>query len=368
MANDGSSPQDAACLAVDLGWRLAQLYNSKELPGPPQTTRPKPLPSHLPGFGEMTPHEKARALAAHVSADLAFLGAALGAELPTVEGVSAALSVAGHGRDEVRRAVHDLYVQARDQLAGSNPAAAVGFGLGRMLADTALLPTSGTPDVLGERFDTYRLANALAWLDELDAVLPAHSASAVRASLGEWEKWVTDQRRPDGTVNRAQVGQGAIRALRRQGDMWRRLLTGEQAADQLLDTRAYVGAAASLLANARRLVFRYLWKWLWAILLALAAVAASIWAAVTYAPAGTARVTAVLVSAAGFLGVSWAGIRATLGRALGQAEHAMWEAEVVAAIGRAATITPKKGQDRPELSENSGPDDADGNRETSSYT
>jgi len=49
---------------------------------------------------------------------------------------------------------------------------------------------------------------------------------------------------------------------------------------------------------------------------------------------------AVLESAAGFLGLSWAGVRATLGRAVRQAEHAMWDAEVVAAIGKAATIIP----------------------------
>jgi len=80
---------------------------------------------------------------------------------------------------------------------------------------------------------------------------------------------------------------------------------GQQAADQLLDGRAYVGAAASLLANGRRLAFRYAWKWSWAILAAAAAVAAAIWAALTYAPSGTDRVVAVLVSAAGFASLSW---------------------------------------------------------------
>jgi NAD/NADP transhydrogenase alpha subunit len=63
------------------------------------------------------------------------------------------------------------------------------------------------------------------------------------------------------------------------------------------------------------------------------------WAAITYAPAGTDRVSAALFSAAGFLGLSWAGVGATLGRALRQAESAMWKAEVVSAIGKAATIT-----------------------------
>jgi hypothetical protein len=131
-----------------------------------------------------------------------------------------------------------------------------------------------------------------------------------------------------------------IRALRQQGCVWRRLLTGQQAADQLLDRRAYVGAAASLLANGRRLAFHYVWKWSWVILAAAAAVGATVWAALTYSPSGTDRVVAVLVSAAGFLGLSWAGVRATLGRAVRQAEHAMWDAEVVAAIGKAATVIP----------------------------
>jgi hypothetical protein len=343
MAEDGDFAQDAVCLAVGLGWRLAELYDSKRLPGPPRS-RPgaEPLPPHLPGFGDMSPHEKACALAAHVGADLSSLGAALGTQLPGAEGVLAVLSVAGHGRDDVRGAVLALHVGIRDRLAGSSPAAALGFGLGRMLADTVLLPTSGEPGLLGEQFDRYRLANAFAWLDDLDAQLPARSAAAVRASLKAWEQWVAGRRHADGLIDPAKVDKRAIRALRRQGELWRRLLTGEQAAGELLDGRAYVGAAASLLANSRRIAFHYLWKWSWAILLAAGATTAAVWAAVSYAPAGTDRVAAVLVAAAGFLGVSWAGVRATLGTALQQAESALWEAEVVAAIGKAATIIPEK--------------------------
>jgi hypothetical protein len=147
------------------------------------------------------------------------------------------------------------------------------------------------------------------------------------------------------------VDSWVIRALHRQGDLWRRLLTGEQTTEQLLDGRAYVGAAASLLANARRVAFHYAWKWLWAILLALGATAAAVWAAVSYAPAGSDRVASVLVSAVGFIGISWTGIRATLGRALEQAESAMWQAEVVAAIGTAATLTPKPPPRRPQQPE-----------------
>jgi hypothetical protein len=335
--SDRSRTQDTVCLAVDLGWLLAELYDSRRLPGPPPDGNDRPLPPHLPGIGAMTPHEKACALAAHAGADLARLEAVLGANLPAAKNVQAVLDTPGHARDDVRRAVHDLYLDIRNRLAGTDPAAALAFGLGRMLADTALLPESAEPQVLAERFERYRIANAVAWLDDLDAKLPARSASAVRASLRHWERWVASRRDP------AVCDRAVVRALRQQGCLWRRLLTGQQAADQLLDGRAYVGAAASLLANGRRLAFHYIWKWSWAILAAAAAVAATAWAALTYAPSGTDRVVAVLLSAAGFASLSWAGVRATLGRAVRQAEHAMWDAEVVAAIGKAATIIPDHG-------------------------
>ena len=103
--------------------------------------------------------------------------------MPTAAAVQAVPGVADHRRDEVRREVHDLYLDVRDRLAGSDPCAAVGFGIGRMLADTTLLPTTGEPQVLAERFEKYRIASAVDWLTDLDAVLPASASSAVRAAL-----------------------------------------------------------------------------------------------------------------------------------------------------------------------------------------
>lgn len=206
----------------------------------------------------MTPREKACALAAHVAADLASQSVALGAEMPEAKEVLAALSVTGHERDDFREAVYGLYRGIRAQLTGSSPAAALGFGLGRMLADTVLLPSSCEPQVLGDQFGKYRLAHAFDWLDDLDTRLPAHSAAAVRASLREWEQWVAARRRPDGKIDPAKVDKHVTRTLRKQGELWRQLLTGERMADQLLDGRAYVGAAASLLANSRRIAFHYI--------------------------------------------------------------------------------------------------------------
>ena len=170
----------------------------------------------------------------------------------------------------------------------------------------------------------------------------SHSAAVVRATLIEWERWFTHlPKSPHGAINPAEADANAIRALRQQGDTWRRLLTGEQRPDQLLDRQAYIGAAVKLLGAVWRIGLHYLWKWSWSILLAASAAGTAIWAALTYAPGGTSRVTTVVVSAAGFLGISWLSVRATLGRALRQSESALWEAEVTAAIAKAATTTPK---------------------------
>ena len=136
--SDRRSAQDTVCLAVDLGWLLAELYDSRRLPGPPRDTDTRPLPPHLPGIGQMTPHEKACALAVHAGADLARLETAVGNQMPTAKSVQAVLDTPGHSRDDVRREVHDLYLEIRNRLAGTDPAAALAFGLG-----AAIIPDHG---------------------------------------------------------------------------------------------------------------------------------------------------------------------------------------------------------------------------------
>lgn len=343
MAKDRVSGEDAVCLAVCVGWRMAELYDSRELPGPP--ARPEAdgeLPEHLPGVGEMSEHEKACALAAHVGADLVSLRQALGLEnMPSAEPVLEALLVPGHSRDDVRATILDLYIRVRDLVAGSNVSATLGFRLGRMLADTVLLPAAGRPEILVERFEAYPLETAVGWLKDLEASLPARSAAVVRATLKDWQQWIASlPRSPHGAISPARIDITVIRALQQQGDVWRRLLTGEQRPEQLLDRQAYIGAATKLLASAWHIGLHYLWKWSWSIFLAAGAVGAAVWAVLTYAPGGTNRIATVVLSVAGFFGISWLGVRATLGRALRQAESALWDAEVAAAIAKAAAITP----------------------------
>lgn len=194
----------------------------------------------------------------------------------------------GHSRDDVRATILNLYIRVRDLVAGSNVSATLGFRLGRMLADTVLLPAAGHPEILVERFEDYPLETAVGWLKDLEASLPARSAAVVRATLKDWQQWIASlPRSPHGAISPARIDITVIRSLQQQGDVWRRLLTGEQRPEQLLDRQAYIGAATNLLASAWHIGLHYLWKWSWSIFLAAGAVGAAVWAVLTYAPGGT---------------------------------------------------------------------------------
>jgi hypothetical protein len=237
-----------------------------------------------------------------------------------------------------------LYTDVRRRLAASATLLATAFGLGRMLADTVWLPRSDHPELYLERFDAYRLANAYGWLDDLQKAFPQRAAAAVHASLAAWEYWVQHATKPDGSPDATRFDPSTLRALRRQGELWRRLLAGEKDPIQLLGPPDYVEAGSRLLRRGRQITARFLWRWLPGIVLLIAGAAAAVWAAVTYAPAGTDRLVAVLASLLGTLGVSWKGIGATLGTALKQAESALWSAEVEAAVGQAASVLPARGR------------------------
>lgn len=148
-----------------------------------------------------------------------------------------------------------------------------------------LLPAEDRPEILEDRFEDHRLAIAFGWLDDLEASLPTHSAAVVRATVNDWKQWIARLPRfPHGAISPARIDITVIRALRQQGDVWRRLLTGEQRPEQLLDRQAYIGAATKLLTAALHIGLHYLWKWSWSVFLAAGAVGAAVWAALTYGP------------------------------------------------------------------------------------
>lgn len=327
--------QAAVSAAFALGWRLAELYDRDALPSPGRPADEMALPAHLPGVSQMGSHERAVVILEQARAALAILTTTLHIDLPGLGEIRATLDQPGHDRDDVRRAILAAYCGIRDPLLGAASLPAISFGLGRLLADTIYLPRGGQPDTFLAVFGNYRLATACSWLDDLSAAFPRHAAAAVQASLRAWGIWMST---PQAGIESFD-GQ-LLRELHSQGELWRRLLTGDKDPMQLLGAPDYVAAAEGLLQRGRQIARHFLWRWWPVIALFAAGTAAAIWAAVTYAPAGSGRLAAVLISAAAAAGLSWKGLGATLGKALDKTQPALWDSEVNAAINRAATLGP----------------------------
>src|SRR4029453_13512495 len=63
------------------------------------------------------------------------------------------------------------------------------YGLGRALAQTALLPDAKHPETFQQTFARFRLDNLLGWLADLRSAFPPHAAEAVSGSLQAWAAW-----------------------------------------------------------------------------------------------------------------------------------------------------------------------------------
>jgi hypothetical protein len=288
----------------------------------------------------MSDHDHATAILRQAQAALT-AAAAMVSGVPALDDIHEVLDRAEHHRDDVRRQILNTFRSIQSALLGADPKMAMSYGLGRLLSDTTLLPHARQPEIFAERFDRYRLSYARRWLDDLSPSFHPRAAAAVTASLNAWETWIDSQRRGDGSIGPASVDEHAVRYLRSQGELWRRLLSGEQDPMQLLGPHDYVDAGERLLQRGLELTARYLRRWWLIISSFIIATGAAICAALIYAPAGTDRVTAVIISVAAALGLSWKGTGATLGKALSQTEAALWASEVDVAVEKAATILPR---------------------------
>lgn len=329
---------DALVAAFVLGWRLAELYDRDSLPPPPAAGTTRSAPAHLPGASEATDYDRAVVLIDQVRTAVRSLSGVFGGQAPNLDDVRATLDREDHEREDVQLAVLEVHNDIRTRLTAVEPRLGTAYGLGRLLADTVWLPRSGRKELYRERFEHFRLANAHAWLDDLDRAFPSGAAGAVRAGLRAWEARVAALLETDETGG--VFDERVLRALRQQGEIWRRLLANEKDPSSLLSSNDYVAAANGLLRRGRAIGWHFLRAWWLVILLVLLVAAGAIWAAVSYAPTGTDRVVAVLVSIGGALGVSWKGVSASLGQTLRRAEAALWAAEVEEAVGRAATVLP----------------------------
>jgi hypothetical protein len=351
MPSDNSD-RGGVISAFVLGWHVAELFHT---PVPRSAQRRQATLDKLVGIGDLDPLARARLLLAQVRADLERVRQFddSGQPPPDLDAVQSLLQAEVRQPGQLPAAVARLHQQLLVTTTAADFRLGKAYGLGRALAETVLLPDARNPPTFQQAFARYRLANLLGWLADLKSAFPPHAADAVRGSLHAWEGWseapiLHVALDPQGRQPRARPvdwgsaadRESVTRALHRQGQLWRAILSGEKDGLDLLSTDDYLSAADRLLGHIRQLT-RGLLRHFW---IATATVAAIL--AVALVTVLTVRaalpVLAAVVTAAGTIGLGWRGAASGLGRVLAQAQRPLWESELDVAVASAVTAMPRE--------------------------
>jgi hypothetical protein len=325
----GPGPDPMVSVAFTLGWQMAELYRPAAWP----SSAPKPGP-HLPGMSELSGAQHALVGLDHVDVALDRLYATItehGLTAPTTDDARNALTGATPTTDRFRAAIFELHVSLLSTLTAAGFNVGTAYGLGRALADTTREPQD--LDGLHKQLGRDRVANIQAWLADLTSALPAHSATPVKASLERWRDWAAETTSAGGDEVKK-----SVRLLRRQGQRWRALLSGEKQATDLLELQDYALAGSNMLKQLGSLTWRFLGRF--AVLLVPAAALFAGGVVLILADSNSAQVVAGIGGVLASFGLTWKGAGNSLGKAAGHLERPLWEASVDRQIATALTLLP----------------------------
>ncbi len=183
-------------------------------------------------------------------------------------------------------------------------------------------------ELLERHLSDESLTKLIVWCVDLKSVLPEHAGQAVADSLERWRSWA--RQKPWEDMEFADF----TRRLRRQGERWRAILTGEKEARDLLTIATYIEAGEQLVSDAAKVAFGFA-KRFWA-LTVLTAVLLVGGLAVVFFGSGSA-VIGGLASIATALGISWKTTSSTLSKLSEKLSPPLWGAELDTAIAIAVT-------------------------------
>ena len=127
--------------------------------------------------------------------------------------------------------------------------------------------------------------------------------------------------------------------LRRQGTLWRALLSAEKLGGDMLEISNYVRAAESLVVRMRDLALHFIsrFRLMFALIAALFAGGVILIVAVPDSASSVAGIASIAAS----LGLTWRGVGGSLGRAIAKVEQPAWEAQLDIAVADAITLLPE---------------------------
>ncbi len=278
-------------------------------------------------------------------------------EIPKVDKIEKQIKSGAH-RGDVRESLCDLHYTLMRAFSTADNRLAKAYRLGRSLATTC--HAVDNEQHLLQEFDPQRLARLDEWLADLASQFPPHTSRPVRLSLSAWREWVADP-----MVDRGEAGdppdgwrRGRLRhfgfgerplewsrdgvrvqqTLKRQGDIWRALLSGEKRGEAMLELPNFIHAAQKIPNRTLRLLGRVLSP------LALFVGLASGGLVIALNDDGLLESTlgfvAFFVGIAGTVGLTWQGPMESLRRSTSELKKPLWGAVLDEEIATAITKKP----------------------------
>ncbi|MCW3019655.1 MAG: hypothetical protein JWN10_1963 [Solirubrobacterales bacterium] len=320
-------------VAFALGWQMSELYK------PDNRNAPNAKPENdLPGLGHLGGRERAELGLKQLQVGLKKLETTIknaGLEVPSVTAAANAIPDQ-MPNDPYEKAIFELHVDLLTTLTAAHFKLGKAYGLGRALADTTRLPDS--LERLKTELEAHRITNLTNWLSDLTSLFPAHTGHVVHDSLEAWRDWAakaTAQTDPDDK---------AIGLLRRQGQRWRAMLSGEKRATDALKLPDYVEAAEQALSHASTLALGFLGRFKLAVSIAVFLFVAGV-ALVIWDPTGGSLAGGIAGIVAS-LGLTWKGVGASLGNSGAAIERPVWEGAVYNQFASSISLIPGTGAAR----------------------
>jgi hypothetical protein len=320
--------RDYGATAFNLGWQVAELYRPFPQPEPASSQDDLPsisdydLPARITlGFDQVD------TLLVQVGTGEIERDGLLEARLASEPACR---------RDRLR----SLHFRLLDRLACDDDGRAAGYQLGVALSAFCRGPTIEQPgeslevDGFLDQFSRDRQATLHGWLGQMSGDDPS-AAPAVSRSLQNWSEWVDANA---GSLNQdwSDHAPAVTAAARNQSLVWQRLLSSRDGTTIQPPIGAWIHAGEQIVRSSRKTVAQ-LCRWFWPVLvILLVATGGLLYLAISDAE-GTARVWAALVTVAGGLAASGAGIRNGAQRVAGGVEQSAWQAADLEA--QAWTIT-----------------------------
>jgi hypothetical protein len=328
-----SAGDRGVCDAVALGWQVAQLFHSPVYRGPATDPERAKRLGHLPGRAEFPGASQSAWLGEQIQSQaLALLKTPPQAVLDALSYVSTLLTDPGRSREATLDAVFTLHCRLLQALTVADFRLGKAYGLGRAMAETAILPADASTDKHREQqfssmLEVGRVITIKDWLADLKTLLPDHVAYAVSRSLQDWQEWAAGNSAA-GNWNPARS------AIRVQGRIWRELLTGEKAAQDILSMADY-------LATGRRAATRVITRLWWAIALAILLIPVVIFVGShLHAIPPLVRLAGGIAWLAAAASIWLKGAASLVGPGLVHAQGWLWQTELDGAVAVAATRLP----------------------------